>query len=306
MGILVSIIIPTYKRSPGIWANAVNSVLNQTYENLEIILVDDNPPGSKYRIKNEEYAESVKSGKIKYIGNKVNLGGALARNEGIKLAKGEYMVFLDDDDEFYPDKIEKQLEFMLENGYDATFSNLAIFSGGKLIDIRTFEEIKSFDNDYLLRYHVSRQITGTPSFMFAADVVREVDGFDKALMGQEFFLMLKVILSGAKIGYFNEYTVKVNRSKDSISFNSSKILGERAIYETKKSYFDRLTAKERRYTIFRHYVISAVAYRRIKKFHMTAAYLILALLRFPLPAFNEISGVIKKKKKLSLWKRQYE
>ena len=134
---LVSVIIPTYKRSDYL-IRALNSVLMQSYSNIEIVIVDDNDPGSEYRKKTKEKINNYKDlAKIQYIENLKNLGGALARNEGIKAAQGEYVAFLDDDDIFLKDKIKHQMEFMLLNKLDLSFSNVAIVNEkGKIIDFR--------------------------------------------------------------------------------------------------------------------------------------------------------------------------
>ena len=91
--ILVSVIIPTYNRIAFV-EEAIISVINQTYQNIEIIIVDDNAnkPEIRKSIKNivNKYPQCV------LISNEKNLGGALCRNEGIKVANGELISFLDD------------------------------------------------------------------------------------------------------------------------------------------------------------------------------------------------------------------
>ncbi len=105
---LVSIVIPTYNR-PTSLARAIHSVLRQTYQNLEIIVVDDGT--------NPETAAVVQSFKtaipIVYIRNDRNLGVATSRNVGMKTAEGSYIALLDDDDEFLESKIERQLNVAL-------------------------------------------------------------------------------------------------------------------------------------------------------------------------------------------------
>lgn len=99
MDCLVSVITPTYKRAPQIWMKAVSSVLKQTYKNIETTLVDDNDPDSDYRLKNREYISvNLKNENLIYIENTENMGGALARNEGVNNAAGDYIAFLDDDE----------------------------------------------------------------------------------------------------------------------------------------------------------------------------------------------------------------
>lgn len=104
---LISIVITTYKRSDKI-EGAIKSVISQTYKNIEIIVVDDNAKIQDERNKTEKIVKKYKN--VIYIQNKENLGGALSRNVGIKNAKGKFIAFLDDDDKYIKDKIEKQYQ----------------------------------------------------------------------------------------------------------------------------------------------------------------------------------------------------
>ncbi|MCK4792141.1 MAG: glycosyltransferase family 2 protein [Desulfobacteraceae bacterium] len=101
---LVSVIIPTYNRAHLI-RRAIESVLNQTCQDFEIIVIDD---GSIDDTK--EVIESFNDERILYIRHNRNKGGAAARNTGIQAAKGEYIAFQDSDDEWLPEKLEKQIE----------------------------------------------------------------------------------------------------------------------------------------------------------------------------------------------------
>ncbi|MFZ8802021.1 MAG: glycosyltransferase family 2 protein [Candidatus Calescibacterium sp.] len=109
MGPLVSCIIPTYNRAH-IVGRAIRSVLNQTYKNIEVIVVDD---GSQDNT--QEVVLSIKDERIRYIRLHRNFGAAFARNIGIANARGEFVAFLDSDDYFLPEKIEKQVELMLKD-----------------------------------------------------------------------------------------------------------------------------------------------------------------------------------------------
>ena len=109
---LVSIIIPTYKRSDKL-SRAIESVLNQTYTNIELLLVNDNEPNDCYsnelltRIKKYENDE-----RFRFIEQEKHINGAVARNVGIRLAQGEYIAFLDDDDWWEKEKLEKQVSVL--------------------------------------------------------------------------------------------------------------------------------------------------------------------------------------------------
>src|SRR5699024_3168673 len=106
----VSIIIPTYRRSDRI-QRAVQSALNQDYKNFEVIVVDDNEPISEERIKTKEViAPYLNYPNFLYVEHPKNMNGAAARNTGIRNSTGKYITFLDDDDEYYPNKIRIQVE----------------------------------------------------------------------------------------------------------------------------------------------------------------------------------------------------
>lgn len=106
MGPLVSVIIPTFNRAY-ILPKAIESVIKQTYKNLEIIVVDD--------CSRDSTSEIITRFPVKYVKLPQNSGPSRARNRGIYHARGEFLAFLDSDDQFLPKKIEKQVKFLLDN-----------------------------------------------------------------------------------------------------------------------------------------------------------------------------------------------
>ena len=107
---LVTIIITTHKRPPKLVSRAVLSVCNQTYKNLEIIIVDDSP--SDYAERRDVY-ESIKrleDPRITYLVNEENVGACASRNRAIKNSLGEFVMYVDDDDELLAECVEKRLE----------------------------------------------------------------------------------------------------------------------------------------------------------------------------------------------------
>lgn len=260
----VSVIIPTYKRPMDILSRAVESVFAQTYEHIELIVIDDSPDSYADRAEIQRYMQSKQNAGVIYMQNETNLGGSLSRNRGIDVATGAYISFLDDDDEYLPGKIERQVAYMRTHDVDLTFGNMIMYSmDGKVVDVREYHDIPSFDTGTLLTYHLMKHMTGTPTFMFKADKLREIGGFDDAKMGQEFYLMLKAIENGLKIGYIDACDVKIYKHNDGgISQGKNKIDGENALYEFKKRYFSRLTKREIRGIKFRHHAVMVVAYLR--------------------------------------------
>lgn len=103
---LVSIIIPTYNRA-GMVQQAIDSVLAQTYPNVECIVVDDGSPDAT----EAALQPLVQAGRIRYV-RQVNAGLSAARNHGLRLARGAYISFLDDDDLYEPHKLARQVEYL--------------------------------------------------------------------------------------------------------------------------------------------------------------------------------------------------
>lgn len=108
---LVSIIMPSWNTGNYI-AESIESVLNQTYKNWELLIVDDCSTDNT-----DSVVASFDDKRIRYFKNKKNSGAALTRNRAIRKANGEWIAFLDSDDLWSPEKLEKQLKFMNDNGY---------------------------------------------------------------------------------------------------------------------------------------------------------------------------------------------
>ena len=143
---LVSIIMPTYNCGRFI-GETIDSVLAQTYDNWELVIVDDRSTDDTETVVGK-YMEQDQ--RIKYKILDVNSGAAVARTEAMKLAEGQYMAFLDSDDLWMPDKLERQLKFMTDNGY--AFSCTAyeqIDEESKSLD-RIIKTIKKTDYNRLL------------------------------------------------------------------------------------------------------------------------------------------------------------
>lgn len=299
---LVTVVIPTYKRNVPYLSRAVESVIRQTYPNIEIIVVDDSPSDWEGRTQIKAYMDTVVSDRILYIQNERNLGGSLARNEGIRRAKGFFISFLDDDDEYCEEKIEKQVAFMLETGKDLSFSNMIMYdTHGNVVDYREYTDIPAFDNETLLHYHLMKQMTGTPTFMFITERLRGIGGFEDAKIGQEFFLMLKSIERGLKIGYLPECDVKVYRHEDgAISQGKNKIVGQKAVYAFKKKYFPRLSVRERMFIRFRHWAIMVVAYKRNGMYLKMLGAGIAACFVSPIDFFTQVTSFLYKVVKLRM------
>lgn len=289
--IKVSIIIPSYKRHKDIVGRAIHSLLNQTYQNIEIVLVDDNAKEDLYEYREEllNLLEEINDNRIKYIQNDKNLGGAGSRNIGVHHANGGYITFLDDDDEYLPEKIEKQIKYMLNNNLDMSFTKLCLYNEfGVLIDVREYNDLVSYEYENLLKYHLVKQITGTPTFMLKREIFNNIGGFKIVPMGQEYYLMYRIIESKCKIGYLDECYVKAYRtSGECISNGPNKLEGQLKLLQFKKQFFNMLTNKERRYIKCRHYAVVAFTHKRNKRYFAMLWNLFVATLVSPVVAIRE-------------------
>lgn len=244
---LVSIIIPTYKR-PGMLGRAIESCLNQTYSNIEILVIDDNNPDSEGRKETEIFMDNYKSNKkVKYIKRDKNGGGCASRNTGIDSANGEYLCFLDDDDVYFEEKIEKQLNFMKKNKLDASFSGSETYdeTKNKIVKTQTHKNFEKYDN--ILVYHIVEMIVSPQTFMYKTSVIRNLGGFDDVKAGQEYYLMYKTITNNYKVGCIHDVLARIYiHSGERITTSKNKLNAERQLYELKKKHFDLLTFKQKR------------------------------------------------------------
>lgn len=295
---LVSVIIPTYKRNRDYLYRAVNSVVTQSYRNLEIIVIDDSPADYPGREEVSVYLDGLCAAdrRVKYYKNDGSLGGSLARNRGISLSHGYYITFLDDDDEYLPDKVKNQVAFMEEKDCDASLTDMIMYNTqGTVVDVRTHEHFYDYSRENLLQYHLTYHLGGTPTFMFKAEEIKRIGGFDDVSMGQEFHLMLKAIKNGLTIDYIPICDVKIYKHRDGgISQGANKIIGEKKLYEFKKDYFSVLTGKQIRFVRFRHYVVMGIAYARCGRYFPAIGNIITAFFMSPGDSFREVVGYIGK------------
>jgi glycosyltransferase involved in cell wall biosynthesis len=141
---LVSVIMPAYNCS-GFIRETLESVVKQTYTNWEVIVVDDFSTDNTAQIIE---AYSKQEPRIRYYRLETNSGAAIARNKGVSMADGKYIAFLDSDDTWYPEKLEKQIAYMKKNEYNFTCTSYdKIDERGKPINKITKARLKSgYDN----------------------------------------------------------------------------------------------------------------------------------------------------------------
>ncbi len=226
---LITIIIPTYNREDTI-SRAIESVLSQTYENWELIIVDDGSTDNTLKIV-EKYSNENK--KIIYFSEK-HLGVCNARNVGIKNSKGNYIAFLDSDDEFLPNKIKIQLELMIKHKADLSLSNCTIYQEDKKIE-KKFNETKILSKNELFLDKITRSAS---VIMYNKEILSKLFFDNKFPTYNDLDFLLKAI-NQTQILFINQKLVNIYKTLkgNRISTNyKKKIEGTKKIIENLNNY----------------------------------------------------------------------
>lgn len=227
---LVSIIIPTYKRNDTL-LRAIDSAYAQTYKNIEVIVVDDNAEFPEIRENNIQNLKRYP--KLVLIQNAKNLGGGLSRNAGIDAASGEYIAFLDDDDEYLPNKIEKQMKLMISKKDD----NAAVISCyGEMINVDGSKYCYKNDNQGMaLLENIENCIAPTSFWLGDKKKILSVGGFENISSRQDASLLMKLMINGYTVYRVPEILLKYywHNSANGISGSSPKSANAEIQYRDK-------------------------------------------------------------------------
>jgi len=249
---LVSIIIPTYKRAD-LLERAIKSILNQSFKNVEIIVVDDNDSDSNYRTETEHIMKEFEEYQnIFYIKHEHNRNGAVARNTGIKHARGKFIGFLDDDDEFHPTKLEKQVA-LLEKSSDEIFGVRTgyqmVKNGRKIYENKAKEKgnlkVELLKNDIILATN--------SSVLFKKDKILNIGGFDSSFIRhQDIELMLRLFNIG-NIETISEILVSINADDPQNRPNGEKLdLVKTYFFESFSDDINKLSDNDRKIVYLNH------------------------------------------------------
>lgn len=286
---LVSIIIATYHRDETL-KNAILSLINQSYRNIEIVVVDDNADDLWNNKVQSIIVELNKKDNIVYVQNNTNKGSAATRNIGIDRAKGVYITFLDDDDEYLPDKVKNQVIQMDKQHAQYSITDLSLYrENGKLDEVRRRNYIKKVDKNSLLKYHLLYHMTGTDTMMFRADYLKSIGGFDAIDVGDEFYLMMKAIKAGGNFLYLplNDVKAYVHAGmSEGLSSGKTKIDGENVLFRYKQKFFHDIDKASIKHIKMRHCAVLAFAYLRMEEYGQFVFYSMKSFMYSPLSCID--------------------
>lgn len=205
---MVSVIIPTYGRKCDMVMRAVESVKKQTYTQWEVYVVDDNKKDNPYSDSIQKAIMDEKNDKIHYVRMEKNSGACAARNKGIEVSCGEYIAFLDDDDEWLPAKLEKQVKVLEDSDAGLVYCGLQILNE-KTGKVRS-ENVRFLQGDVYNRLLKDYFMGGTVVLLIKRECLKKSGGFREDMpAAQDYELSLR-IAKHFKVTYVPEDLVLVH------------------------------------------------------------------------------------------------
>lgn len=236
---LISVIIPTYNRSATI-KRAIDSVRKQTYKNIEIIVVDD---GSTDLTKKIVKDLQKKDDRIFLYENSKNIGPAATRNRGVIFATGDYIAFQDSDDEWLPEKLEKQMDkFHQDPEFILVYCPFLQCENGREFQIPSKDTDKELLEGDLYFSLLEKNKIGTPVMLIEKRIFEQIGGFDEKLGAFEDWDLAIRISQRGKIGYVEEPLHKAYVSSGGVNSNHKNIV--RACIEIIRKNFSDVREKE--------------------------------------------------------------
>jgi len=220
-GPLVSVIVTTYNRAD-LLCETLDSILSQTYENFELIVVDDGSTDNT-----EEVVKRHSAGRINYIKTENWGGPARPRNIGIEKATGEYIAFCDDDDIWLPKKLEKQINYIVNSNYGMIFTMQKQFGATSIFSNYFGIGPLPFKKDTSANALLQVNCIPTSSVVIKKDLLDQIDYFDErrsfiAIEDNDLWIRVSKV---AAIGFVPNVLVLHRNHRDGTYLNSTTIYG---------------------------------------------------------------------------------
>ncbi len=262
--IKVSVIIPTYKRSVDI-CRAVDSVLANTLKEIEVIVCDDNGIGTEEGEKTAEVMKKYEGNeRVVYLRHEVNKNGAAARNTGIDAARGDYISFLDDDDIYLPERLEKMVSKMesLDDSYGACYTGYV----KNMPDGTRQYSNETAEGDVFSQVIMRSLFIGTGSnLFFTRKAVEDIGHFDVSFRRNQDLEYLTRITKKYKMAYVDEVLMEAFYDVRTVKMTFEQCCERERLFREKFAPFmDGLTDKQKR-EIYIMYDLDWIRYLIAKK-----------------------------------------
>jgi len=214
MNDLISIIMSVYNEKQE-WINkSIKSILNQTYQNIEFIIIIDNPDNIEAIELIKEYAK--KDSRIKYCINEKNRGLIYSLNRALKYVKGDYIARMDADDISHEDRLEKQLKYLMENDLDLIGSNVNLFNENGIF----YTTNKLLTHKYIVKLLKAGTIGIIhPTFFAKKEVFKILNGYKNAFYVEDKDFLARVICNDFKVGNMSDILLDCRYNNQSITKN---------------------------------------------------------------------------------------
>ena len=251
---LVSVIIPTYNRSDTL-VKSVESVIQQMYDNIEIIVVDDCSTDDTKQVVEKL---RLKDKRILYVKNNENGGPAKCRNLGVRYAKGEYIAFHDDDDEWHVDKLYLQLSMLIsDKNIDAIFGKMSRYRQGIFCN----QVLQEFDwyniKNNFFQEEIKNNYVGAPTVVIKKEKFNQIGGFNETLRCLEDWEFSIRMARELRVDFLSTSLIDVNITDDSVSYNKERFIGAWAAIFTK--YYEVSANKGQYLTLMRKHLRNEIS-----------------------------------------------
>ncbi len=254
----VVVVIPTYGGAEFI-ERSIKSVLNQTYDNVEIAVVDDNGRGTNnQKLTEERIGTFLTNGRVKYFVHEQNKNGSAARNTGAFNSDSEFITFLDDDDEYYPEKIANQVTFLNENKDVALcWCGGEVYIDGVCAYTRAPERGETAK---LLDVLLHKTVLGSNAMMIRREAYQELNGFDESFRRHQDWefsarAVAKFIASSDGGNGFKHYIVGRNDPK-----NPEQAISYRKHYLDKMQQVMKVLSNKEKKLVYAENMVDALLY----------------------------------------------
>ncbi len=209
---MISVIMSAYNEKESELRKSIDSIINQTYRDLEIIIVDDNPNNAELK----KILDSLTDERIKLVYNEKNLGLVNSLNRALNVATGEYIARMDADDISFPDRLEKQLKYLQEKQLDLV--------GGWLVLIDDSEEDKE-----IRKYEFPSSTEGInatirfgspiphPTWLGKREVFDTLKGYRNVRYCEDYDFVLRAVYHSFKLGNVSDYVLRYRIRSTSIT-----------------------------------------------------------------------------------------
>jgi len=274
---LVSVVIPTYGRSE-LLGRAIDSVLDQTYNNIEIIVVDDNDSNSEHRMHTENVLQTyLKNDQIIYLKHEKNSGGSVARNTGIKVSKGEYIALLDDDDEWFSEKLEKQIAY-----FETLGENVGVIYCSYMLEEFDGERecIRTEKGDLTKSLLMLQFDPGASStLVFRKNVLQDINYFDENFERHQDLEILIRLCRNHVIDVCPDVLLKINGHNFPAASKIEKV--KKVFFHTFRNDIKKLSFMDQKKVYARHYIELSSLFFIERNFYKVLKYYLKAMAYYP-------------------------